>query len=214
MRSMVHLLSRELFGESLALPDFPVRKDLIGFGLSDWSVYAEPLRQRVNYINTFYHTAPMLDITEVPDKLQGIADFLIATDVFEHVLPPVSLAFEGARRLLRPGGVFIFSVPYHSTDGATVEHFPRICDFDVRQDPDGVYRLRNQLPDGTEELYEDLVFHGGPGSTLEMRVFSRDALLQEFRAAGFRDVVIESAEEPRWGIYWNTTWSMPIVARA
>lgn len=214
MRAMVHLLSRELFGASLALPDFPLRKDLVGFGLSDWAVYARHLSARLGYINTFYHTAPRLDITAVPEELSGVADFLLATDVFEHVLPPVSLAFEGARRLLRDGGVFVFSVPFHNRGGETVEHYPDIADFSIALDPDGVYRLRNRRADGVEEVFEDLVFHGGPGSTLEMRVFSQDALVRELRHAGFREVSIESASEPRWGIHWQVPWSVPIVARA
>lgn len=214
MRAMMHLLSRELFGESLAVPDFPVRKDLVGFGLSDWAVYARHLSARLSYINTFYHTAPRLDITDVPDELAGVADFLLATEVFEHVLPPVSLAFEGARRILRDGGVFVFSVPFHNRGGETVEHYPQIADYSISLDPDGVYRLRNRRADGVEEVFEDLVFHGGPGSTLEMRVFSQDALVRELRQAGFSNVSIESSPEPRWGIYWQVPWSVPIVARA
>ena len=34
----------------------------------------------------------------------------------------------------------------------------------------------NWTADGRIETFDDLVFHGGPGSTLEMRVFSEDAL--------------------------------------
>lgn len=214
MRAIVHLLSRQLFGESMPLFEFPVRKDIIGFGLSDWTGYAGPLCQRMSYVNTFYHTAPRLDITQVPEKLEGIADFLIATDVFEHVLPPVSRAFEGARRLLRPGGFFIFSAPFRGGLAETQEHFPRLADFTVGLDEDGVYRMRNRCADDSQEVFEDLVFHGGPGDTLEMRVFSEAALLREFSAAGFREVTFESTPVPEWGIEWLYPCSWPMLARA
>lgn len=42
-RSIIQLLSRELFGESLALPDSPRDKKIRGIELSDWSGYAAPL---------------------------------------------------------------------------------------------------------------------------------------------------------------------------
>lgn len=215
MRSMVHLLSIELFGESLPIAEFPLRADVIGFGLSDWNVYATQLSKKLNYVNTFYHTAPFLDITRIPDSLNGVADFLIATDVFEHVLPPVSLAFEGARKLLRADGFFVFSVPYGNTAADAIEHFPDIADFSVRKGADGVYRMHNRTRDGVDQVHENLVFHGGPGSTLEMRVFAREELERHFLDAGFSQVRFESEDEPRWGIDWSScACSYPIVARA
>jgi SAM-dependent methyltransferase len=214
VRAMMHLLSRELFGRSLALPEFPVRPDLIGFGLSDWDVYARQLSSKLGYVNTFYHTAPFLDITGVPDELAGIADFVVSTDVFEHVLSPVSRAFRGARRLLRDGGVLIFSVPFHEAHGPTIEHFAEIAEYSVDLDADGVYRLRNKREDGRIEVFENLVFHGGPGETLEMRQFTLEALRSEFAAAGFRSVTLEDEDVVEWGIHWNSACSVPMVARA
>jgi SAM-dependent methyltransferase len=214
MRALIHLLSLELFGRSIALPDFPHRPELIGFGLSDWEVYARGLAASLGYINTFYHTSPRLDISDIPDELVATADFLIATDVMEHVLAPVSLAFLGARRLLREGGVFVFSVPFHVREGPTIEHFPNLENYAVSLETDGVYRLRNHRADGVEEVFDDLVFHGGPGSTLEMRVFSLQSLLAEFNDAGFSDVRVCGSDEPQWGIYWRSPFSVPLVARA
>lgn len=214
VRAMMHLLSRELFGQSLALPEFPARPDLIGFGLSDWDVYARQLSRKLGYVNTFYHTAPYLDITDVPRELAGIADFLVSTDVFEHVLPPVSRAFSGARRLLHDSGVLILSVPFHDAKGPTIEHFPEIAEYSVDLDADGVYRLRNRRVDGHTEVFDNLVFHGGPGETLEMRQFTLDGLRRELAAAGFRDVALEDGDVARWGIHWNSSCSVPIVARA
>ncbi|GAB2503084.1 class I SAM-dependent methyltransferase [Lysobacter humi (ex Lee et al. 2017)] len=214
LRAIVHLLSLALFEESMPLDEFPVRPDIYGLGLSDWAVYAKPLARRFAYLNTFYHTAPRLDITAVPDELAGSADFLIATDVFEHVLAPVSRAFEGARRLLRPGGAFIFSVPFVPGDGDAVEHFPMLHDFRIECEA-GEYRLVNTRSDGVVESFGDLVFHGGPGSTLEMRLFSRGSLVREFQRAGFSQVTFHAEAEPRWGIHWpSPDMSVVILARA
>jgi hypothetical protein len=106
-RAIVHLLSMELFGKSLILDDFPVDKAIRGAGLSDWEGYADRLAQKLEYTNTFYHQAPKLDITNIDPAQEGTLDFLICTEVFEHVPPPVSTAFANAWRLLKPSGVLI-----------------------------------------------------------------------------------------------------------
>ncbi|MFI4924463.1 MAG: hypothetical protein ACHQJ7_04900 [Vicinamibacteria bacterium] len=71
----------------------------------------------------------------------------------------------------------------------------------------------NRTVDGRTQRFADPVFHGGPGTTLEMRLFSRDALLRAFERAGFASVRI--ADEPclPFGIHWPEPWSVPMVAR-
>src|SRR3984893_5426362 len=123
LRSVIHALSMELFGTSLVLSDFPHRPDLVGLCLSDWDGYAQ-LASKMSYKNTFYHQVPLLDITSVDPDHTTRYDFIISSEVFEHVCQPVSKAFENAYRLLKPGGVMIFTVPY--VDGLTQEHFPDI----------------------------------------------------------------------------------------
>ena len=90
----------------------------------------------------------------------------------------MSRAFANARRLLKPHGIFIFSVPY-SLDQETLEHFPDLHDYRLVE-KDGAWRLENRTSDGRRQVFSDLVFHGGPGSTLEMRLFSRNGLIDEF----------------------------------
>jgi len=208
------MLSTELYGRSVALPDFPVAKHIRGIGLSDSHVYTGRLAERFDYTNTFLDREPRLDITDVDPSLTGTADFVIASDVFEHVSPPVSRAFHNLRRLLKPGGVLLFSAPYTNSAGAmTVEHFPDLYDFEILPDTGGKPRLRNVTATGAVQFYDDLVFHGGDGQTLEMRVFSETSLVQEFLAAGFEAPHIYTNSDFEHGIVWNCSWSLPMAVR-
>lgn len=211
MRAIIHLLSLELFGESLPLPDFPVRKDIRGIGLSDWEVYGDQLARKLNYTNTYYHQDPRLDITNIDPALEGTLDFLISTDVFEHIAPPVSAGFQNAYKLLKPGGVLIFSVPYIKAE-QTLEHFPDLYEYEI-VNTDGNYMLKNLTRDGQEQVFENLVFHGGIGSTLEMRLFAETALMDELTRVGFQQVKISKDHYFKYGIYWHQDWSLPITAR-
>lgn len=207
---MVDLLSRSLFGESLAVPQFP-RSRKCGVGLSDAPVYAERLAPKLDYINTFYHQAPRLDVCEVPENLHRTCDFVISSDVLEHVMPPVSAAFSGLHALLRDGGALIGSVPYSLRDAPTQEHYPHLHEYQLVK-RDGEQQLHNRRRDGTEEFFPNPVFHGGDGATLEMRLFSRDALTADLQAAGFSTVHYCDGDVLEWGITWLKPWSIPFVA--
>lgn len=211
MRGMIHALSLALFNRSLVISDFPERRDLVGKGMSDWEGYAVPLAKKLSYQNTYYHKEPRLDITRISEADRSSVDFLLSTDVFEHVSPPVSLAFENARAMLRENGAFILSVPYTFSE-STVEHFPNLFDYSIEQ-RDGERVLCNLTREGIREEFHDLVFHGGEGDTLELRVFSESGLLEELRRAGFCDVKIIGAPFFEYGIYWTKQWSLPIIAR-
>ena len=211
-RAVVHLLITELFGRSMTIPELPPRADLVGIGLSDTEHYAKRLSDKLDYINTFFHQEPKLDITNPAQELAGRFDFIIASDVFEHVAPPVSRSFANARRLLKPQGVLVFSVPY-SLEAETCEHFPELNDYRLFE-LDGSWRLENRTVDGRRQVFTDLCFHGGPGSTLEMRLFSRSGLVRDFAAAGFAGVRIADESYPEYGIVWSEPWSLPMVGYA
>src|SRR6202162_2291167 len=87
MRAVAHLLTTELFGRSIPLPDLRPRKDIRGVGLSDSGPYVALLEDKLDYVNTYYHAEPRLDIADVPADRLGAYDFVIASDVFEHVAP-------------------------------------------------------------------------------------------------------------------------------
>lgn len=211
MRGIVHSLSMALFGESLSIDDFPLRKDIVGIGMSDWEPYAERLTEKLSYKNTFYHKDPLLDICSITsaDEERNL-DFVISTDVFEHVAPPVSRAFENTYKILKPGGHFIFSVPY-SLESKTKEHYPELFDWKVEKRDEWV--LINKTRSGEVHEHTGLVFHGGEGETLEMRVFCESALLEELSKAGFEEIKIMKEPCFEHGIYWPSLWSLPILAR-
>lgn len=211
-RAIGQLVARELFGADIALPDLPRRRDVLGLGLSDADAYAQPLAARLTYENTFFHRQPRVDITAIEAERMGRYDFVIASDVFEHVAAPVARAFVNARRLLRPGGALILTVPF-TLAAATREHFPVLADWRIEGESDARV-LVNRTADGHEERFGQLCFHGGDGSTLEMRLFCRDGLLAELAAAGFVDVHIAADAYLPFGIVWPEPWSVPIVARA
>lgn len=212
MRSIVHVLSQELFGRCLPIAEFPAGTARRGVGLSDWDGYASRLARRLDYTNTFYHQEPRLDITDVGPQHDGRYDFVIATDVFEHIAPPVERAFASVRRMLKPGGVFVFSVPF-SFEAATVEHFPELCDWRIERAGAGRPELHNTTADGRQQVFRDLVFHGGEGSTLEMRMFSLAGIREVARRTGFAAPRVYRESHLACGTVWEVPWSVTMALR-
>ena len=80
---------------------------------------------KFDYTNTFYHQAPRLDINHPAPNDFGRYDFIISSEVMEHVPQPVEKAFENLYRMLKPDGLLVLTVPY-TIDGRTIEHFPQL----------------------------------------------------------------------------------------
>jgi SAM-dependent methyltransferase len=210
MRSVIRCLSLALFGRSVRLTDLAVDRSIRGTGLSDWSGYATKLASLFTYSNTFYNAEPRLDIADPPADFFGTVDFVISSDVFEHVMPPVDRAFTGAFNLLKPGGALVFTVPYHK-GGETIEHFPNLNDFEVLEFGPNHY-LVNRRADGQYEVFDDIVFHGGIGQTLEMRIFCEADVVARLQRCGFERIVIHRENDPAVGIIHREDWSLPITA--
>ncbi len=69
-------------------------------------------------------------------------DILITSDVFEHVYEPAK-AFKEIARVLKPGGMHIFTMPWYPELKTTVQ--------------------RTKLsPDGTDEFLMEPIYHGNP----------------------------------------------------
>ena len=195
----------------LALSDFPRLKGIRGVGLSDPPELASPLAAKFDYLNTFYHQSPRLDIAQPAESELGRYDFVVSSEVMEHVPAPVDQAFANLCRLLKPDGFLLLTVPYRLGAGVD-EHFPDLHEYALAS-PGGRTVLVNRRRDGSVEVFENLCFHGGDGSTLEMRVFSEPALKQLLLDAGFSDVRVASENVPEFGVEHAETWSLPILAR-
>jgi SAM-dependent methyltransferase len=212
VRAIIRVLSTELFGDNLSLPDFPLHREICGLGMTDWEGYAVKLAEKFDYRNTYYHQEPKLDVSASSIAPELMAkDFIISSEVLEHVVPPVSRAFENVGRMLKPGGVFVLTVPY-GLQVETIEHFPELNEFKIMK-TDGSFVLRNKTKAGVVQEFNHLVFHGGPGSTLEMRVFAETALIQHLADAGFVDIKVHRTTDLEHGIWWPEPWSFPISGR-
>jgi SAM-dependent methyltransferase len=209
-RSLIYWLNRRLFGEDRTLSEIEYCP-LVGVGLSDAEIYAPRLAEKFDYRNTFYHQDPFLDIASPTENWAKSADFLISSDVFEHVPPPVQHAFDGAAAVLRPGGLLVLTVPYW-TNPETIEHYPHLRSFRIFE-LDGEWLMVNRTEAGEISLHRDLVFHGGPGSTLEMRLFGLPPIVDHLRAAGFIDIAVHADPVPERGIFWSHPYGVPITAR-
>jgi SAM-dependent methyltransferase len=211
MRAIIYMLALELFGEARLLPEFPRCENVKGFGMSDAQCYATLLAEKTNYTNTFYDRQPYLDITESHTDQHGTYDFILSSDVFEHVAPPIERAFEEAFRLLKAYGVLCITVPSVIAD-QTDEHYPDLHQYSVIELA-GEHVLINRKKDRTLEIHDNLVFHGGIGATLEMRLFAQADLVRKLRGAGFSDVVLQMEPVEQFGIVFDGPWSRPLVAR-
>ena len=211
-RGMMYVLSMELFGLPLPLPDFPRVKSLRGLGTSDENLYAQRVAEHFDYRNTFFDREPRFDLTKPPAEDRGRYDFILSSEVFEHVPHPVEQSFRNAFEMLKPGGVLIMTVPY-SIEPETLEHYPNLHQFGFAQVA-GELVLVNRKTSGEIEVFEKPVFHWAAGQkSLEMREFTESDLRRILREAGFSDVRIYGEHYGRFGIEYAEAWSLPIAAR-
>jgi SAM-dependent methyltransferase len=201
-RGIIAALSEGLFGRRMDLADFPTDHNLRGVGFSDWHGFIPPLRDKIGYVLTFYEQEPRIDLTDASTiKPFARSDYVICSEVFEHIPRPLGPGFRNLRALLKPGGLLVFTVPY--TDALwTIEHFPRAKEFRVRTSSSGHKSLHLVDRRGRHRIFDDLHFHGGGDTALEMRLFSRFASAWHLRAAGFTKIKVYDTALPEIGYYW------------
>lgn len=201
-RAVVASLSNEVHGRIIPLVRWHGTSSLRGIGFSDHWSYARRLAGVTNYTNTWFHQEPqrdLLDLTTFGDKTY---DFVICSDVMEHVASPVALGFATLFSILRPGGVLVFTVP--TVDGPTTEHYPPLRTWVVEKATEG-WMVVAEGSDGSTIRDLSPVFHGGPGATLEMRVFGRDDLREHLSRAGFIEASEQWLEDTEFGLSGRRT---------
>lgn len=213
-RSIMAALQSSLDGDGQVrvLERLPTRKHVKGIGMSDAGLYANTLESKFNYTNTFFHTEPLLDIRSPGPHQVGQFDFVVSSDVLEHVDGPPQRAFDNLRALLKVGGTIAFTVPY-AIEGETLEHYPELHDYRI-EGAGNARVLVNITADGREQRFNDLCFHGGDGSTLELRRFAWPHLVRLLGEAGFKDIHLHDADHPEWGIVHQSKQGLPITATA
>ena len=143
---------------------------------------------------------------------QGPYDFIISSDVLEHVAPPIGVAFDHLYKLLNPGGFLILTVPFQTDATETVEHFPNLFEYKL-VNRGGHRTLVNTAVNGEEEIFDDPAFHGGEGTTLEMRIFSMGDLLANLKGTGFVEIDFLTDDYPEIGIIQQPDNSPALTTR-
>lgn len=181
-RAMVLGVLEALGCSDMALGSVPKSPSLIGMGISDVPTIHRHLRKKFGYVNTHLHREPKLDLCNVTDDYRGVAQFVICSDVLEHVPPPVEKAVSGLRSLVASGGVAVISVP-HIEGGKTEEYYPGLVEYEVREG-----RVYWSDANGRKHCDEMPEFHGGSGLTLAFRLWSLADLRTSLLQAGFTSV--------------------------
>jgi len=198
-RAIIHALlkSLELHPILSTLPN--ECKHIKGLGISDDFRYARHLEQVFEFVNTYFHQEPRLDLMCYNDKYKSAFDFVICSDVLEHTIGPWQEAILNIYRYLKPGGVLILTVPLNKDLVVTREHYPGATGYEVVF-VDGNYQSTKIQYSDRCELALDPVFHRGPGNTLEMRVFALADLQSNLIQNGFTRYDFYELCQPLFGI--------------
>jgi len=159
----------------------------VGLGIGDDWRLARCLYQIFRYTNTQLYSFPNLDLLNIPESAKGQFEFVVCSDVLEHVHPPMSRATDGLFELLKPGGFAVVTVPL-TNESAAAEFYP---DLQRYEEKDGIVTWVDK--EGVERVDESPEFHGGEGLVLAFRIFSHDGLLVTLKDAGFTSVVSPQA---------------------
>ncbi len=127
-----------------------------------------------------------VDLMDIPFDDETY-DVIVTSDVMEHVRRD-TVAHEEILRCLKPGGKYIFTVPY----------VPGWAETQVRVDTTG----------DTDIFLMEKEYHGDPLSkdgVLVYRIFGRQ-LLADLKAVGFSDVKFEQISRPENGIVTGGLW--------
>ena len=178
-RAMVLGVLQSLGHSNTTLSDVQEDWSIRGLGTSDDIKIAKKLGNKFDYVNTYYHKGPKLDLTDVDPQWRETARFIICSDVLEHIPPPTNIALEGLYSLVAPGGAAIVSIPY-ATAETSYEFYPNLDRYEI-QDNQVVWHDTM----GQRHVDTNPEFHGGAGQTLSFRVWSLSRFEEALLSVGF-----------------------------
>jgi hypothetical protein len=195
-------LSYGLTGTLRRLDQLQIDLSVKGFGCSDAEVYASRLRRIFTYTNTFFHQEPRLDLADAKTyKHVNGSQFAICSDVIEHTLQPPQVCLKNLYDSLASNGFLILSAPTYSMP-SSMEHYPALIDYNITHIGDQhvvVYKSEQ----GIIGLDSSPIFHGNPGSMLEMRALSHKQLIAELALAGFKNTKVMGDSFEVFGAHWE-----------
>jgi len=177
-------------------------------GLSDHDdVQAFMNRNQYKYKNTYFDVEPLLNVSKPSKTFLNSADILISSDVLEHVMSTFEKSIIGHFEILKPGGWLIMTTPYFK-DQPYVDKYPWMSSYSVTREGE-----INALGSEGIRKVSDPIFHGGPGNTLEMRLFAPETLKEALGSAGFTEIAFLEEDIPQYGIFRSTTQVGTIIAK-
>jgi hypothetical protein len=200
-RAMMVGLSLGLHQRIMPMQEWPADRSVRGFGCSDSAVYARKLENLYDYTNTFLDAVPAVDLCDATTLAPlRSCRFILCSDVLEHVLCRPGAALANMWNCLMEGGCLVLSAPTYAV-AESVEKYPTLRSYKVVPIA-GRHAVVYETMAGQLGFDPEPVFHGGPGSVLEMRLFGHAALLRTIGDNGFNNVSEIGAEALPYGAVW------------
>jgi SAM-dependent methyltransferase len=154
----------------------------VGLGISDDINIVKYLSSHFMYSNSFYDAFPFLDLRSVPSIAQEKFEFVICSDVLEHVDKDLEKAIAGVYQLIKQGGFAIITVPIGRED-KTFEYYPGLSRFKILES-----EVHWENKSGIQFVDQNPDFHGGRGQNLAFRQFSREQICNLLSKSGFEKI--------------------------
>jgi len=203
-RAISYVFTKLFYGDCKILTELKINKNIKGIGMTDGPL-SQIFEEKFNYTNTFYNTAPYLDIYNNDHiKNYNNLDFIISSEVFEYINPYPSLntAFDNVYKMLSNGGVLIFSVPFIYDKHK--EYYPSLYNYTIKKN-NNEYVIYNKTKQNKKEIFNNVRVEEGTENIVEMRLFSKSSIIYFLEKSGFIDITFYEITEDmnKYGIFWS-----------
>jgi SAM-dependent methyltransferase len=154
----------------------------VGLGISDDIAIASVIPTKFLYSNTYYDAFPNLDIRKIPKAALHGFEFVICSDVLEHIDVKLAQAVKGVSKLLKPNGFAVLSVPV-VTNSLRSEFYPNLSSFTIEKG-----KVFWEDSEGVTHIDRKPEFHGGRGQNLAFREFTEVSFEELLLNNGFKTV--------------------------